>query len=99
LLQGSEGVNAIWHRREGRRIRHPPYCCLPDVGAGPYVDQLFPVLAPLLQQKVPYVVICHSMGTWLAYELLKMFVLKGIPLPEQAGGPNGNSLGGAVGFG
>lgn len=33
----------------------------------PYVEALYPVLAPLLQEAIPYVVIGHSMGTWLSY--------------------------------
>ena len=34
----------------------------------PYCEDLFPVLAPLLQEEdVPYVVVGHSMGTWMSY--------------------------------
>jgi len=49
----------------------------------PYVQDLFPVLAPTLQEDIPYVVISHSMGTWFAYEFLKECAAKGIPLPKQ----------------
>jgi surfactin synthase thioesterase subunit len=47
-----------------------------------YMPQLFPVLAPLLQEDIPYVFISHSMGTWFSYEFLKMLCEKGIPLPK-----------------
>ena len=41
-------------------------------------------LAPLLQDEaVPYVVVSHSMGTWMAYEFLKLVAEKGIPYPKQ----------------
>ena len=50
---------------------------------GPYVEQLFPVLAPVLQDGTPYVICCHSMGTWMMYEFVKKLVTAGIPLPKQ----------------
>ena len=51
-----------------------------------YAAALFPVLAPLLQEaeSTPYVVIGHSMGTWLCYEFLRLLQAKGIPMPAQA---------------
>jgi hypothetical protein len=50
----------------------------------PYAEQIFPILAPLLQDEaVPYVVVSHSMGTWMAYEFLKLVAEKGIPYPKQ----------------
>jgi len=50
---------------------------------GGYVEQLWPVLVPVLQDGIPYVIACHSMGTWFMYEFVKELVVKGIPLPEQ----------------
>jgi len=50
---------------------------------GPYVEQLFPVLMPLLQDGIPFVFCAHSFGTWLMYELLKKMVTVGIPLPKM----------------
>ena len=50
---------------------------------GPYVEQLFPVLAPKLQDGIPYVMCSHSMGTWFMYEFMKKLVTSGIPLPKQ----------------
>lgn len=47
-----------------------------------YVSALFPVLAPLLQD-VPYVLIGHSMGTWLLYELMRRLSAEGMPYPKQ----------------
>jgi len=49
----------------------------------PYCEALFPVLAPLLQEDVPYVIVGHSMGTWMTYEFTKLLAEKGIPLPKQ----------------
>lgn len=49
----------------------------------PYCEALFPVLAPLLQEDVPYAVVGHSMGTWMSYEWLRLCAEKGIPLPQQ----------------
>ena len=46
-------------------------------------EALFPILAPVLQEDVPYVMIGHSMGTWLLYEWLKLLCAKGIPMPKQ----------------
>jgi len=49
-----------------------------------YCDDLFPVLAPLLQdESIPWVLIGHSMGTWMSYEWMKMLAERGIPLPKQ----------------
>lgn len=39
----------------------------------PYAEALFPVLAPMLQdEKVPYMFVSHSMGTWFSYEFIKL---------------------------
>lgn len=49
----------------------------------PYIDALYPVLAPYLQEDhVPYIVVSHSMGTWMSYEWLKFCSNKGIPDPK-----------------
>jgi len=49
----------------------------------PYCEALFPVLAPLLQEDVPYVLVAHSMGTWMSYEWVRLCAEKGIPLPAM----------------
>jgi len=49
----------------------------------PYVEQLYPVLAPLLVDGTPYVMCAHSMGTWFMYELMKKLAATGVPLPKQ----------------
>ena len=33
------------------------------------------------------------MGTWLVYELVKMFIVRGIPLPEQVTTPDAVGVG------
>jgi len=50
---------------------------------GPYVDKLFPVLMPVLQDGIPSIFCAHSFGTWFMYEVLKKMVTDGIPLPKQ----------------
>ena len=37
----------------------------------------------LVWQGIPYVLVGHSVGTWMLYEFLKMLISKGIPLPKQ----------------
>ena len=49
----------------------------------PYAEALFPVLAPLLQDGVPYAMVGHSMGTWMLFETLRLLMERGIPLPAQ----------------
>lgn len=48
-----------------------------------YCQDLYHVLAPLLQQDIPYVLIGHSMGTWFSYEWMRLLAEKGIPFPKQ----------------
>ena len=49
----------------------------------PCCEALYPVLAPLLQEEsVPYVVVGHSMGTWMSYEFIRLMAERGIPLPR-----------------
>ena len=49
----------------------------------PYCEALFPVLAPLLQEDVPYAVVSHSMGTWMSYEWMRLCAEKNVPLPKM----------------
>ena len=44
---------------------------------------LFPVLTPVLQQPVPYVMLAHSSGCWVMYEYLRLVHDGGHPLPLQ----------------
>jgi hypothetical protein len=67
--------------RETRRTE-PRYTRLRDAAAA-----LFPVLAPVLNEPhVPYVMIGHSMGTWMLFETLKLIMSKGVAMPQQVGG-------------
>eukprot|EP00908_Phaeocystis_cordata_P011239 Transcript_22089.p1 GENE.Transcript_22089~~Transcript_22089.p1 ORF type:complete len:376 (-),score=139.09 Transcript_22089:73-1104(-) len=52
---------------------------------GRYAEAIFRVLAPVLQEApaVPYVLIGHSMGTWLLFELSKLLQARGVPSPAQ----------------
>ena len=49
----------------------------------PYCEALLPILGPLLQEDVPYVVVGHSMGTWMSYEFCRLVCEKGFPLPKM----------------
>ena len=49
----------------------------------PAAKALYPILAPVLQEPVPYVLVGHSMGTWMLYEFMCLLVAEGIPLPKQ----------------
>lgn len=45
-------------------------------------------LLPVIQNKIedesiPYVIISHSCGNWIAYELLRLLRSKGLPLPKM----------------
>eukprot|EP00887_Chlorella_sp_A99_P001583 scaffold8.g1583.t1 len=44
---------------------------------------LLPVIASRLYD-VPYVVVAHSVGTWVAYEFLRRCCTAGVPLPRHA---------------
>ena len=64
--------------RESRRAEQR-FLTLRDAAAA-----LFPILAPTLNQPgVPYVMIGHSMGTWMLFETLKLLMSKGVALPAQ----------------
>lgn len=60
-------------RSEKRRTELQPYC----------KEDLLPVLEPVIKQDVPYVIIGHSMGTWMSYEFIKLLAEKGLPLPKM----------------
>jgi len=45
-------------------------------------EELFKVLAPLLE--TPYVLLAHSVGTWISFELLQLIRREGLPMPRQA---------------
>ncbi len=45
---------------------------------------LLPVVQPKLQEEdVPYVIVAHSCGNWIAYELLRLLRAKGLALPKM----------------
>lgn len=47
-----------------------------------FAAQLLPVLAPLLAQRnVPYALVSHSLGCWLAFELLRAARAARLPAP------------------
>lgn len=52
----------------------------PITNAGEMAKALFPIVASRLSD-VPYIVIAHSVGTWLAYEFLCLAKNRGLPLP------------------
>ena len=65
--------------REARRTE-PRFTNLPTAA-----EALFKVIAPLLLEdtETPYVLIGHSVGSWLLFELLKLIVSGGVPEPAQ----------------
>jgi surfactin synthase thioesterase subunit len=46
-------------------------------------ETLLPVVAPLVQDGVPYVFFGHSVGTWMAYELLVRMQAERLPMPRR----------------
>lgn len=45
---------------------------------------LLPVVEPKLQEEdVPYVIVAHSCGNWIAYELLRLLRTRNIPMPKM----------------
>lgn len=45
---------------------------------------LFPVIQPKLRKEdVPYVIVAHSCGSWIAYELLKLLRARDMPMPKM----------------
>ncbi|KAK9842072.1 hypothetical protein WJX81_007166 [Elliptochloris bilobata] len=61
------------------RGREAPFTRAADLAAA-----LLPVVASRLSDGVPYVVIGHSVGTWVAYELLAAAAAAGLPAPRAA---------------
>mmetsp|Transcript_30864 Transcript_30864/g.67601 ORF Transcript_30864/g.67601 Transcript_30864/m.67601 type:complete len:345 (-) Transcript_30864:494-1528(-) len=53
------------------------------VDLAPAAEAIYQVLAPVLQDGVPYVLVGHSMGTWCLFELLKLLMTRGVPMPSQ----------------
>ncbi|MCY7295220.1 thioesterase II family protein [Alteromonas sp. a30] len=45
------------------------------------VDDLFPRIKPLIEQGTPWVIYGHSMGTIIAYELIRRVIDEGLPQP------------------
>ncbi|PSC76020.1 alpha beta-hydrolase [Micractinium conductrix] len=76
----ANGVECLAVQPPGRllRGREPPFtrCC--DIA-----EALLPVVASKLID-TPYVVIAHSVGTWVAYELLRLAAAQRLPMPRQA---------------
>ena len=56
----------------GQRLKEGPISSLQELS-----EALLPVLAPLLQEGLPYVVVGHSMGCWAAYEVLRRLAGEG----------------------
>ena len=63
--------------REARRSEPVPR------SAAALAAALLPVLLPEISGGVPYAVVAHSVGTWVAYELLQALRAVGAPLPVQ----------------
>jgi len=48
-------------------------------------EALFEVLAPtLVDSKVPWVLLAHSVGTWISYEFLLLCKARAVPMPSRA---------------
>jgi len=45
--------------------------------------ELLPVLAPVIKSK-PYMIVAHSVGTWISFEMLVRARQQGLPMPRQA---------------
>ncbi|KAF5835551.1 Alpha/Beta hydrolase protein [Dunaliella salina] len=72
------GVEVLAVQPPGRGMRiHEPF----SESAQEMAQTLLPLLAPKLQDGTPYVMISHSMGCWIGYELLLCLRLNGLPLP------------------
>lgn len=75
-LRPEIGLYAICLPGRERRIREPLIDDVDDL-----CDRMLDGIAPEL--KPPYVLLGHSMGGILAYELVRRLVRRGLPLPEQ----------------
>ena len=64
----------------GMRMKEPRIETAKEMAAA-----LFPVLAPsLTNPAIPWVLVCHSVGTWIAYEFLCLCNKHGVPMPQKA---------------
>eukprot|EP00929_Paragymnodinium_shiwhaense_P080804 TRINITY_DN42162_c0_g1_i1.p1 TRINITY_DN42162_c0_g1~~TRINITY_DN42162_c0_g1_i1.p1 ORF type:complete len:420 (-),score=79.88 TRINITY_DN42162_c0_g1_i1:287-1546(-) len=54
----------------------------PHESAGSLVDALLPVLHHKLADGVPYAIVSHSVGTWVAFEFLVSARKIGLPMPQ-----------------
>lgn len=45
-------------------------------------DALLPVIESKLREDVPYVVVAHSLGNWVAFETLRLARQRGVPMPR-----------------
>ncbi len=61
------------------RLKEPQ---LPDLQR--LAAALLPVVASRLHGGPPYVVVAHSLGTWAAFELLRLAKRQGLPMPAAA---------------
>ena len=51
--------------------------------ASEMAQAIFDVLAPSLTE-VPWILVAHSVGTWISYEFLLLCKGKGVPMPQKA---------------
>ena len=68
----------------GREARHKEPRFKGSSGLRQCAEALFPVLAPYLQEDVPFVYVGHSVGTWMLFEWCKLAAERGLPFPAQA---------------
>ncbi|KAL4451499.1 hypothetical protein ABPG75_007161 [Micractinium tetrahymenae] len=76
----ANGAECLAVQPPGRNMRgkEPPLTTCASLAAA-----LLPVVASRLLD-VPYVVVAHSVGTWNAYEFLRLAQRQGLPMPRQA---------------
>jgi surfactin synthase thioesterase subunit len=89
MRQPTENPMVLWCRDQGGELLA---CELPGreqrrkeelfTSLAPAAAALFPVLAPVLQEPVPYALVGHSVGSWMMFELIKLLMARGIPLPK-----------------
>lgn len=74
----ANGAECLAVQPPGRNMRgkEPPLTRCSDLAAA-----LLPVVASRLLDGCHYVVIAHSVGTWNAYEFLRLVQAQGLPLP------------------
>ena len=71
-------VHAVQPPGRNLRGREPPLTTAAGLAAA-----LLPVVASRLAE-APYVIVAHSVGTWVAYELLRLVQAQGLPAPRKA---------------